>query len=210
MNIQTKYLGFGALLLLGLILAFAPVDQASDNILPAEELMEEFQKTNVYVSADELGHWIIDKQPGFLVVDIRSADDFAKYNIPGSLNIPMAELAKQDNLEILNEYEMAILASNGNTFSSQAWMLLRQKGLDNLYLLKGGLNNWVNLFANPQSPKTVYTDDEVFSYQFRKAAGPKLMGTKAVAQTEASEQTEKSNPVRRIRKKKAVKIDEGC
>jgi len=209
MTIQKKYLGFGALVMLGLVLAFAPVDQAANNVTPAETLMTEFQKTNVYVSADELGHWIIDKQPGFLVVDIRSADDYGNYSIPGSVNIPLTDLTKPDNLDLLKDFDMAVLASNGNTASSQAWLMLRQKDLDNIFVLKGGLNHWVNVFANPQAPDLVYTDDEAFNYQFRKSAGPSLMGTKMVSETEADAQAEKK-PIRRIRKKKSAKIDEGC
>jgi rhodanese-related sulfurtransferase len=209
-NISLKYLGFGVLLLLGLVLAFSPVDQAVHKMESTEKLLQEFQKSSVYIPADELGHWIIDKQPGFLVVDIRSADDYAQYKIPGSVNISLTELAAKDNLDLFKTYETLILASNGNTFSGQAWLLLRQKGFKSLYVLQGGLNNWVNTFSNPKAPEIVYADDEVFTYQFRKAAGPALMGTSAAIENESPIEQNKTVPVKRISKKKGKKIDEGC
>ncbi len=210
MNWQSKYIGFGVLILLGLILAFAPVDRAIHQTVPAEKLIKELQKSDYYISADELAHWIIDKQPGFIVVDIRSDQDFINYHIPGALHIPLANLLDPDNLETLSDAEMVVLASNGNTRAGQAWLLLKQKGMDNVFILQGGLNYWVNIFTNPKKPEGVYTDDELFAYHFHKAAGPVLMGNKAALQNETQQDSPKPKPKPRIRKKKAAKVDEGC
>ena len=88
MQISLKTIGFSTLLLLGLILAFTPLDTVRKEQIPTKTLLEELQKSSVYVQADELAHWIIDQEPGIHVVDIRSEKDFNNYHIPGSVHIP--------------------------------------------------------------------------------------------------------------------------
>ena len=210
MNMQSKYIGFGVLILLGLILAFAPVDQTIHEQVPAQTLIQELQKGDFYVAPEDVAHWIIDKQPGFVVVDIRSDQDFTNYHIPGAIHIPMARILDPDNLALFNDAETVILASNGNTRAGQAWLLLRQMGLDNVFILQGGLNYWVKVFSHPEKPAGAYTDDELFAYQFHKAAGPVMMGKAAAVQSANDQNKPKPKPRPRIRKKKKPKVDEGC
>ncbi len=209
MKLTARNIGFGTLALLGLILAFAPVDQTTRKTVSMQEMMKELQTNDYYVTADELAHWIIDKQPGIAIVDIRSDEDYVRYHIPGNAHIPFSQLSKSKELQDLKDADMIILASNGNTKAAQAWILLREMGFDNIYVLQGGINYWVKAFSNPQKPQGFYSDDELFVYQFRKAAGPAMMGTKVAAQSDDAV-AQRTKPKVRIRKKKAVKVDEGC
>ena len=82
---------------------------------------------------------------------------------------------------------MNVLYANGTTNASQAWMLLRQKGYKNLYVLKGGLNYWAETIMNPNKPAITNPDDELAQYDFRKAAGGVLGGgTLAPAEGQSS------------------------
>lgn len=210
-QLQSKHIGFGTLILLALILAFSPVDKMSKTAVPAEKLLDELQHENTYIQPDELAHWIIDKDPGFQLVDIRSDADYEKYNIPGNMHIPFERLSDDDELSQLDPEKMIILASNGNTRAGQAWLLLRQKGYSDVYVLAGGLNNWVAIFSNPQKPDQTATDDELFTYQFRKAAGPVVMGAKLNVENAAQSRSQtKPAPVKRKRRTVKKKVDEGC
>lgn len=209
MKLTARNIGFGTLVLLGLILAFAPVERTSKQALSVQELTKELQTNDYYVSADELAHWIIDKQPGIAIVDIRSDKDYVQYHIPGNAHIPFSNLTESKELQELRDADMIVLVSNGNTRASQAWLLLREMGFDNVYVLQGGINYWVKAFSNQQKPQGLYADDELFTYQFRKAAGPLMMGKKVAAQSEEAD-AQITKPRVRIRKKKAAKVDEGC
>ncbi len=210
MQISLKTIGFSILLLLGLILAFSPLDTVRKEQIPTKTLLEELQKESVYVQADELAQWIIDKDPGIQIADIRSEKDFSNYHIPESIHIPFGQIENIEKSDLFDETKMLILASNGNTRAGQAWILLKQLGIKDVYILAGGLNHWVQNFSNPEHPKGAYTDDELFTYQFRKAAGTVMLGqTLSVAQDNKATDA-KPKPIRRKRKKAKKKVDEGC
>ncbi|WP_456407175.1 rhodanese-like domain-containing protein [Caldithrix abyssi] len=210
MKISPKLFGFSMLFILGLILAFAPVDKMASHTVDASQLLNDLQHRNYYITPDDLAHMIINKEPGFLVVDIRSKEDFGKYHIPGSIHIPVKELLSSEDLKDLAEGNTLILASNGNTLASQAWLILKENGFDDVFILQGGLNYWVQVFTNPARPSGFYTDDELFRYQFRKAAAPVMMGTKLVNNETQKSETKISKPVFRRKNKKKAKFDEGC
>ena len=210
MQISAKNIGFGILLLLGLILAFAPIDAVQKEKIPTNVLLAQLQKNSVYVQADELAHWIIDKDPRYQIADIRSEKDFNSYHIPGSIHIPFEQLGDVEKSDVFDKTKMLILASNGNTRAGQAWLLLRQMGYEDVYILAGGLNHWVQIFSNPEHPKGAYSDDELFTYQFRKAAGAAVLGHSLTIAQDRKADDSKPKPIRRKRKKAIKKVDEGC
>ncbi len=205
-----KLFGFSLLFILGLILAFAPIKPNGNNKTDVNALLTEMQRHNYYVSPDDLAHKLIDKEPGIVVVDVRSEDDFNRYHIPGSIHIPLKNLLSNDQLHNLAQDDAIILVSNGNTLAAQAWLLLKQNGFKDVYILAGGMNYWVQAFSNPKPPKGTYTDDELFRYQFRKAAGPVLMGKMHVRQSEEHAPVQIKRPVLRKKHRPAKKLDEGC
>lgn len=210
MQISAKNLGFGALVLLGIILAFAPVDTANHNMPSNQALLDEMRQQDYFISAEELAHLIIDKDPGFQLIDLRSKEDYEKYHIPSNMHIPFETLDAQNAKDNLDEEKMIILASNGNTRASQAWILLRQMGYEEIYILAGGMNNWVNVFNNPQQPENAFANDELFKYQFRTSAGSVMMGKTIAVTGESGSEPVKPKPVKRTRKKAKKKVDEGC
>jgi rhodanese-related sulfurtransferase len=143
-------------------------------------------------------------------VDVRSSEDYNQYHIPGSIHVPVTSLSDPVVQSDLDVDRALILASNGNTISSQAWLLLRSEGYEDVFILDGGLNRWVSIYSNPQLPAGEYTDDEVFKYQFRKAAGSNLMGVQAVEQNTEVDTKKKKSPVRKFRKKTKKSSEDGC
>ena len=210
MKSKSQNIGFAILIILGIIIALSPVDQMASKPVDLKTVVSKLAQTN-YVQPDEVAGWIIDKEPGFIVVDVRSQDDYAKYSIPGSINIPITDILGDEMLQDIEKDKTVVLVSNGNTKASQAWILLKQLGYKDVYVLQGGMNRWVAVFSNPPKPGINYTDDELFTYQFRVAAGPVMIGKAVAAQPEnVSRPVVKKTPVKRIRKKKKKKIDEGC
>ncbi len=210
MQISSKNIGFGILILLGLVIALVPANTTQKSTIATDDLITQLQEKSIYVQADELAHWIIDKNPAYQLVDVRSDQDYDTYHIPNNIHIPFSNLLSDEAKEQLDGEKMIILASNGNTRAGQAWILLKQMGYEEVFILAGGLNNWVNVFNNPQHPTGAYTDDELFTYQFRKAAGGTLMGGTTILEDGGAEESIKPKPVVRKRKKKTKKVDEGC
>ncbi len=209
MTVSSQNLGFGMLFVLGLILAFSPVDEMNvSKVADKELLLSQLHSQSNYIEPEEVADWIINKEPDLQIVDIRSKEDYNAYHIPGAIHIPLERLLEKSSLDQLNSEGTIVLASNGNTKAAQAWLLLKEKGFNEVYALHGGMNYWVGIFSAPQKPAEPYTDDELFRYQFRVAAGPVMMGKQAVQQEQTTVKPRKTvKPRRRASKKK---VDEGC
>jgi rhodanese-related sulfurtransferase len=125
-----------------------------------------------YMSVDELSAKIIGEDPSYAVIDIRDSLQFNNFSLPGSINIPFDKLLNNNNIaSIDNEAFTNVLISNGTLLSDQAWMILRRKGIKNVKVLKGGLNEFFNVLMNPEKPKESDPTEAYDLYSFRKSAG---------------------------------------
>jgi len=74
------------------------------------------------------------------VVDLRSAEAFARGHIVNARNIPLDEL--QANLEKIKKHKSVIAVCDSGITSNRAVDTLRKSGLDSVYNLRGGINAW--------------------------------------------------------------------
>lgn len=208
--ITWKQFGVIVLIILGLVLAFSPVKNTNSKTVNKNNFLKDIVEKNYLISPEQLGSLIIDKDPEYVLIDIRNEDEYKKFHIKTAINIPIENLLSDEDLEELESEKTIILYSNGETHSSQAWILLKENGFENIYILSGGLNYYVDVYTNPNPPKGVYSDSEIFRYQFLVSAGKNLLGQ---VDTNVSQKTEikpkKIKPIRRKSKKKKV-VDEGC
>ena len=79
------------------------------------------------------------KQKGAVLVDVRSAAEFAGGNAPGSVNIPLPELGQRLN-EIPRTAPVVVCCASG-TRSGMARMLLKKNGYDQVF----NIGKWSNL-----------------------------------------------------------------
>lgn len=210
MNVPGRYIGFGVLILLGLILALSPVDEARHMKPDNDDLIAQVTTNSDQIPPETVADWIINKDPGYQIIDLRSEEDFNTYHIPTSVHIPLAQLLTDDGLAQLDPRRVTVLASNGMADAGRAWLLLRQKGYKNTYVLSGGLNYWVDVFTNPDPPQGAYADEELFKYQFRKSAGPLMMGEAVVDSAETAPTVEPQQVPEFKPRPKKQRVDQGC
>jgi rhodanese-related sulfurtransferase len=191
---------------MGLIIAAVPQNKTKPYKLTADELLSEVNTRTQYVAPESVADMIIRKDPTLQLIDVRSQDEFEKYSLPGAVNIPVTDLLSDAYTEILNQdLKMNIFYSNGTLTANEAWMITRQLGYSNNYVLEGGLNYWFEAILNPQKPASTSSDEEFARYDFRKSAGQALGGggvvqTSPEQSTAAFKPTVKSAP----KKKKAA------
>ncbi len=164
-------------LVLGVIIAFVPKNTTKPYKLTAQQMLEEIQAGTQFISPDEVADKIIKKDPSIQLIDVRTPQEYDKFNLPGAINIPFHNILSEKYTEQFEQdSKMNILYCNGNTRSLEAWMLLRQLGISNIYILQGGLNYWAETIMNPTAPKPSTPDDTFAKYDFRKGAGMVLGG----------------------------------
>jgi rhodanese-related sulfurtransferase len=166
---------------LGLIIAAVPQNKTKPYKLTADELLAEANTRTHYIAPETVADMIVKKDPSFQLIDVRAQDDFDKFSLPGAINIPVADLLSDKYADVLNQdVKMNIFYSNGTITANEAWMVTRQLGYKNNFVLEGGLNYWFETILNPQKPATTSPDEEFAKYDFRVSAGKALGGGAAV------------------------------
>jgi sulfur-carrier protein adenylyltransferase/sulfurtransferase len=199
------------LFILALIIALVPQNTTRPYKLTAEQLLSEIRTGTQFVSPDEVADKIVQKDPSIQLIDVRNPREFDMFNLPGAINIPLQDILSEGNSEILNQgTRMNIFYSNGSTEANEAWLLTRQLGYQNNYVLQGGLNYWMETILNPLKPGSVISNDEIARYDFRKAASMALGGgeVSSIAPAASSSAATPKPGVVPVKKKK--KASGGC
>jgi rhodanese-related sulfurtransferase len=82
-------------------------------------------------------------------LDVRSESDYNLYHLADSSNVPLAQLAKivPDLLSEPPANAVFITISNDEDAAIKAWKLLVASGVQNVYILEGGINQWIATFG---------------------------------------------------------------
>jgi rhodanese-related sulfurtransferase len=157
------------IVLIGLSLALLLLpDKKIYKEMAPEELLIQVNSPSRFLSPDIVADRIIKKDPAMMLVDVRSKEEFLSYSLPGSLNIPLSNLADSTNLEILGQEGIDwILFSNDNILADQAWILGKRLGLENLFVMQGGINQWFENFFMTPIPAETQSKSDLELYQFR-------------------------------------------
>ncbi len=194
---------------MGLIIAAVPQNRTKHYKLTADELLAEANARTQFITPEAVADMIVKKDPSLRLIDVRSQDEFEKFSLPGAINIPVPDLLSDQYADILNQdVKMNVFYSNGSLTANEAWMVTRQLGYKNNFVLEGGLNYWFDAILNPQKPASTSSDEEFARYDFRKSAGMALGGG-SVTQTATNQPATAAKPaVTALPKKK--KAAGGC
>lgn len=198
------------ILVLLLILAFGllllPESNHSEEVNP-DQLFKKITSTSRFLSPDHVAEKLINEDPSIFLIDVRSGDQYADYSLPGAFNIPLDEMALPDWEDYFSQDGVdVVLFSNSDLHADQAWILASRLGYKNLYVLKGGLNQWFKDIMQPTLPPETASTEEFDLYSFRKAAYQHFGGGAAI-EVGSNQSQEQVTVIKR--KKKAV-AEGGC
>ncbi len=126
-----------------------PARAASGTISSESQLLEAVEMAQDHIEPEDLADRMLRREPGLIVVDIRPADEYAGYHLPGALNVPMKDI-HQFLLPYKNTGTI-VLYSNGMTHPVQARDSLYRAGYTNAYILTDGLNGFIQRCLTPVS-----------------------------------------------------------
>ncbi len=209
--IKKRYIFMAAVFIgLALLLVLLPEKHASKD-LKAEQLLQEINDNTRYVSTDEVARKIMEGDNYIRLIDVRSPEDYSKFHLKAAVNIPLDSILNKDEdgnsvyEDVLNQDIVTnIFYSNGTVYANQAWVLLRRMNYKNNYVMKGGLNKWIETIIRPKRPDQTASQEEFNLYNFRRASSMYFGGG-----TVSSVPAEDNAPVPIIKKKGGKKEDEG-
>lgn len=136
-----------------------------------QQLLAEIVQPTRFVTTDQVAKMIIQKDPSLMLMDVRDADSYAAYTLPGAINVPIDSLMSKYYLGYLGVPGIKVVFfSNDDIKADQAWVIAKRLGFKSTYVLKGGLNCWMQTIIDPQAPSTDEPYSAYETYTFRKGA----------------------------------------
>jgi rhodanese-related sulfurtransferase len=160
------------LLILGLLLALLPLRSSRSFTVSRDRLVTEVLDNNSFLTVDQVARLIVNEDPAIRIIDLRSPEEYMKFSIPGSVNIPWSQLPGKDPLLYLGTGESKnIFYSNGDLNSNYAVVYTAGLGYGNCFAMKGGMNEWVRTVMNTRftGEKISARENAVFEARTRAA-----------------------------------------
>jgi rhodanese-related sulfurtransferase len=117
-----------------------------------------------------------DQKLNIIMLDVRSEADYNLFHIKDAQNVRLESI--RDLVPVLLTQNSAntiiVLMSNDETAATEAWKVLQAQSVPNVYILEGGINNWISVFAKGQvgiTPIPMAVADDQLRYSFTAALG---------------------------------------
>jgi rhodanese-related sulfurtransferase len=129
------------------VIAGAPTRAVRGNV-DVGQLADIVEREEDHVTARELAWWIRGDKAGLRVLDVRPDSEYAELHIPGAQRVALGEIARMP----LDSAATYVLYSEGGTHAAQGWVLLRARGVERAFFLRGGMYEWLEQVMNPSVP----------------------------------------------------------
>ncbi|MBK8032920.1 MAG: YeeE/YedE family protein [Chloroflexi bacterium] len=128
----------------------------------------------VYAHPAEVLHYMADHEIVTMLVDVRSESDYNLFHIRDARNVPYDQLSTiVEEFHALPQNAVVFVMSNDEAEATEAWKYLLAESVVNVYILDGGVNNWITVFgenAFPSADAALAADDQL-DFQFAMAYG---------------------------------------
>ena len=182
---------------------FINKDDEFKNQIKPEALLQAITQPSRYVTTDQVAKRIIEKDPTLELIDVRLSSEYNKFTLSDAINVPLKDILTDEGQNNLGIEDMnVVFFSNDDIMADQAWVISKRLGYKNIYVLKGGLNCWIETIINPVIPDESAPGTEFDTYHFRKAASLYFTGGDNTAQPSTA--TKAKVKVRRKKKEKAA------
>jgi len=201
------------LMFVGSVVAiFLPNYKKHPKVMKAKVLLEQLNRQERYITADDLAKALMIKDPTIMLIDVRSKEEYNGFTLDGAINIPMEELLKEDYLGYLDQdVYKTILFSNGTSLADEAWMIMKSHDYEGNYVLKGGLNTWFKTIIDPEKPLETADIADREAYEFRRGASMFFTGVSAGGVGSTGGAPKKAKTVMKpVVKRKKKAVSGGC
>ena len=148
---QSQVIALGAMLLLVVAALMVGGGAGGAGRTVGEDRLAAIETGADHIGAADLATRILAGSPGMLLVDVRPAAEYAAFHLPRAVNMTVPAVTSDAMLPQLRQHELVVLYSNGPAHPAQAWVELTRKGLKNVRVLDGGLEQFRAEILTPAS-----------------------------------------------------------
>ena len=130
----------------------------------------------VQITPAELFKTVYNQNVNLIMLDVRPEADYNLYHLNGALNVPLDKLPGiiPDLLTEPPANSVFVLMSNHETAATEAWKQLVASAVPNVYILEGGVNNWIAFFGENEGFESASSaGEDQLEYIFPAALGSK-------------------------------------
>ena len=98
------------------------------------------ESTYRQVNAEEAAT-MMEEENGYIILDVRTAQEYSEKHIPGAINIPNETIGTEDIPELPDKEQLILVYCRSGNRSKQAAEKLVKLGYTNIVEL-GGINDW--------------------------------------------------------------------
>ena len=84
---------------------------------------------------------LMEKESGYILLDVRTAQEFSEKHIPGAINIPNEAIGSEEIPELPDKVQLILVYCRSGNRSKQASQKLAALGYTNIVEF-GGINDW--------------------------------------------------------------------
>lgn len=129
----------------------------------------------VQIHPGELLATVADDQLKVIMLDVRPESDYNLFHIRGAQRVELNKVPGMSK-QLIAQYApntVYVVMSNDELAATDAWKILKAESVPNVYILEGGINNWLKVFASgdPEIAAAPTPTPEQLAYSFRAALG---------------------------------------
>lgn len=141
----------------------------------ADEMQPRLDERTAYASPGEVLERMEDPKLVVEMIDVRSETDYNLFHILDARHIPLDQVLDQaSTLRAMPANTLFIVMSNDEAAATEAWRTLVAESVPNVYILEGGVNNWLETFSDQEfllSYQLASHQMDTLAYRFNAALG---------------------------------------
>jgi hypothetical protein len=142
--INAKFIGAAVAVVLALAVMVMGEPSLDDQVKKqSREIDEVLASRAVHVDPAELLDAIHNNNMAVKILDLRDETDYNLFHIQDSTFVTMDLVRDPMWVKELPKETAIMLVGNDEALATEAWKLLKVQKVSNIYILEGGLNNWL-------------------------------------------------------------------
>jgi rhodanese-related sulfurtransferase len=160
------------LIMLSLILALLPLTSNRSFTGEPHDLLAGVLSEEATLSVDQVAEYIVKEDSTIQLIDLRTPEEFRKQTIPGAVNVQYKDLISKDPYVWLGNKDIkSIFYSDSDAEQSYALVYARGLGYDNIFVMNGGIREWMKTIVETKFSGERITARENALFETRRRAG---------------------------------------